>query len=137
MALTDEEMRDNVVRLAFGGRPDRFEAFCYSSRAREDEMSGRLRSAADHWRQVERLDDVRLAAMVRNDGVDILVDLAGHTWGHRLLAFARKPAPVQASWIGYIDTTGLSSIDYLVINFSHQPCGSDCQCCILTLNIAF
>jgi predicted O-linked N-acetylglucosamine transferase (SPINDLY family) len=62
---------------------------------------------------------------VRNDGIDILVDLAGHTGGNRLTAFARRPAPVQASWLGYIDTTGLAAVDYVVTDAHETPRGDE------------
>src|SRR5262249_31639171 len=70
-------------------------------------------------------DDQELAQAVREDGIDILVDLAGHTRGHRLLAFARKPAPIQITWAGYPDTTGLAQMDYLVSDRWQTPARSD------------
>jgi predicted O-linked N-acetylglucosamine transferase (SPINDLY family) len=67
------------------------------------------------------LDDAALAARVRAEDIDILVDLAGHTAGNRLLAFARKPAPVQLTWAGYVGTTGLAAIDWLIADRFHVP----------------
>lgn len=84
----------------------------YSTHPREDEVSERLKSLVDVWRQVDRLDDDALAQLARNDRIDILFDLSGHTSRNRLRVFAIKPAPVQVSWIGYPGTTGMSSIDY-------------------------
>ena len=88
------------------------ELFAYSNLLQEDATSQRLKQLVDHWLPVLLLDDAQLAQQVRDDGIDILIDLSGHTVLNRLLAFARKPAPVQASWIGYSETTGLTAMDY-------------------------
>lgn len=89
-----------------------FEIICYSSARRPDGLTDRLRSHADQWRQVNDLSDEALAALVRQDRIDILVDLTMHMAGSRLLAFARKPAPVQVTYLAYCGTTGLRAIDY-------------------------
>ena len=89
-----------------------FEIFCYSAARREDAMSQRLRSHADTWRNVVALNDEQLAQVIREDQIDILVDLAMHTDAARLLAFARRPAPVQVTYLAYASTTGLEAIDY-------------------------
>jgi protein O-GlcNAc transferase len=99
------------------------EVFAYSNRAVEDEVACRLKALADQWRQVSTLDDASLARLVRSDEIDILIDLSGHTVGNRLLAFARKPAPVQASWIGYPETTGLTAVDYYLADPFSAPWG--------------
>jgi protein O-GlcNAc transferase len=91
-----------------------WEAICYSDVLVPDRRTDWLRSRSDLWREVKGLTDEELAALIRKDEVDILIDLAGHTGRNRLLVFARKPAPVQASWIGYFNTTGLESMDYLI-----------------------
>jgi predicted O-linked N-acetylglucosamine transferase (SPINDLY family) len=91
-----------------------FEIFCYAEVARPDEVTLRLQTLADHWRFVAGMTDDALAETIRADGIDILVDLNGHTAGHRLQVFARKPAPVQVTWIGYPATTGLTAIDYFL-----------------------
>jgi protein O-GlcNAc transferase len=100
-----------------------FEIFCYSNYGRADAVTGRLKSVADHWREVSALNDAALATLVRDDAIDILVDLSGHTLHNRLLAFARKPAPVQATWLGYLNTTGLEAMDYRITDAQASPPG--------------
>ena len=89
-----------------------FEVYCYSDLRTPDAMTARLRARADVWRETFSLDDAQLAQQVRDDRIDILVDLAVHTAGNRLLVFARKPAPIQVTWLGYPGSTGLKTIDY-------------------------
>jgi predicted O-linked N-acetylglucosamine transferase (SPINDLY family) len=86
----------------------------YSNTYLDDSMSERLRELFGHWNHVVGLSDEKIAEKVRADGIDILIDLAGHTAHNRLLTLARKPAPVQATWIGYPGTTGLESVDYFI-----------------------
>jgi protein O-GlcNAc transferase len=88
-----------------------FEVFAYANMLGGDEVTQRLRGHVDHWRDVLGLDDPQLAAQVRADNIDILIDLAGHTRGNRLTAFALNPAPVQITYLGYPATTGLSAIN--------------------------
>lgn len=94
-----------------------YEIFVYSSSQRSDEVSNRLRKVADQWRDVSHLCDEALARLIRDDQIDILVDLAAHSESHRLMVFARKPAPVQATFLAYCSTAGLPAIDY---RFSDQ-----------------
>ena len=103
---------------AFGFRPmllhhdkTQFEITCYSCAVVEDEVTKDFRRAADRWRNVAQLSDDELCQLINNDQIDILVDLPGHTAGHRLGVFARKPAPVQVS--AGATGTGLPTIDYL------------------------
>ncbi|MES2935500.1 MAG: tetratricopeptide repeat protein, partial [Pseudomonadota bacterium] len=91
-----------------------FEVFCYSNREIDDAQSARVKSAVDHWIPCQQLSDEAMAQRIRADRIDILIDLSGHTLGHRLLVFARKPAPVQASWLGFGYTTGLTTMDYFI-----------------------
>lgn len=86
--------------------------YAYHNNSVDDVISARLRKLIPHWCHVEKLSDAALVAKIREDGIDILIDLSGHTGKNRLRVFAAKPAPVQASWIGYPLTTGLSTIDY-------------------------
>ncbi|HMK49908.1 MAG TPA: tetratricopeptide repeat protein [Thermodesulfovibrionales bacterium] len=99
------------------------EVFCYSSVLYEDEVTSRIRDCSDHWRDITSLSDGKAAEMIRADGIDLLVDLAGHTSNNRLLLFARKPAPVQLSWIGYPATTGFSSMNYKIVDRHTDPPG--------------
>ena len=91
---------------------ERFEIFCYSNHKHVDSVTERLKSRADHWCSLVGRSDEQAAQQIRADQIDILVDLNGHTGNNRLLLFARKPAPVQVTWIGYPNTTGLSAMDY-------------------------
>lgn len=77
-----------------------------------DEVTARVRGTMAQWRDVAGFDDAALDALIRADGIDILIDLSGHTAHNRLPMFARKPAPLQATWIGYPGTTGLAAMDY-------------------------
>ena len=88
-------------------------------------MTARLQSAATQWRDVAGMSDQRLAEQIRADRIDILFDLAGHTAHNRLLVFARTPAPIQITWIGYEGTTGLAAMDYLLADRHLVPEGSD------------
>jgi protein O-GlcNAc transferase len=101
----------------------RFEVFCYYNNSYSDDTTKRLRSRATGWREVLPLSDAALADRIRGDSIDILVDLSGHTAHHRLPVFARKPAPVQATWLGYLNTTGLETIDYRVTDGRASPEG--------------
>lgn len=102
---------------------NQFEIFCYSLVSAEDKVTRRIQEYADHWRNISSISDEQAAEFIRNDKIDILVDLAGHTANNRILLFARKPAPVQVSWIGYSATTGLSAIDYKLADTYTDPPG--------------
>lgn len=91
-----------------------FDVYCYDNSPMEDAVTARLRALPLAWRPCQELDDAAVARKVREDRIDILVDLNGHLFGNRLLAFARRPAPIQATWLGYPNTTGLQAIDYWI-----------------------
>lgn len=91
------------------------ESVVYHNALAQDEMTQRARAAATHWRDIAGLGDAQVTDLVRQDGIDILVDLSGHTAGNRLTVFARRAAPVQVSWLGYPGSTGLAEMDYILI----------------------
>jgi protein O-GlcNAc transferase len=101
------------------------EVFCYSDARVSDEITAKLRQSAHMWRHTAGMPDAQLASGIRSDRIDILVDLSLHSMGNRLLVFARKPAPVQVTWLGYPGTTGLSSIDYRLTDPFLDPAGTD------------
>jgi len=92
----------------------RFRIVLYSNASREDGSTARFVELADQWRNIAPLTDAEAAALMRRDGVDVLVDLSGHTAGNRLLAFARRPAPVQMTYLGYPSGTGMAAMDYRI-----------------------
>jgi len=102
----------------------KIESFCYSDVASPDSVTERFKELACEWRDIAALSDEAVASLVRADRIDILFDLAGHT-GRRLRVFAMKPAPVQATWIGYPSTTGLSTMDFRVSDAESDPPGSE------------
>jgi predicted O-linked N-acetylglucosamine transferase (SPINDLY family) len=98
-----------------------FAAYCYSGRPSEDEIGERIKRHADEFRRTIAMTDEALIERIRDDSIDVLIDLSGHTAANRLVAFAHKPAPVQATWAGYIGTTGLQAIDWLIADRFHVP----------------
>ncbi|MDP2762116.1 MAG: tetratricopeptide repeat protein [Sideroxyarcus sp.] len=95
----------------------------YATHIIDDRYSKRLHGYFAHWHTITSLTEDVLAEKIRADGIDILIDLSGHTGKNRLLTFARKPAPVQVSWIGYPGTTGLSAMDYFLTDRFFLPPG--------------
>lgn len=100
---------------------ERFHVMCYYTGERTDDITDRCRAGADQWRRLAGLTDLQAAAQIAADEIDILVDLAGHTEGGRLMIFAHKPAPVQVSFLGYPGTTGLPAIDYRLTDALADP----------------
>jgi predicted O-linked N-acetylglucosamine transferase (SPINDLY family) len=101
---------------------DIFEIFCYSDVLSPDKVTERLRQYDVKWTNIVGISDPQAADMIRQDRIDILVDLAGHTGPNRILLFTRKPAPLQISWIGYPNTTGFVAMDYKIVdNFTDPP----------------
>jgi protein O-GlcNAc transferase len=99
------------------------EVCCYADVMRPDGMTNRLRGNADFWRNVAGQSDEEVARLIREDGIDVLVDLTMHMEGSRPLVFARKPAPVQVCWLAYPGTTGLSAMDYRLTDPYLDPAG--------------
>ena len=104
-------------------RRDRFEVYCYSNWAKPDDVTEQFRGLCDRWRDIAGVDDAMAAQMVRDDRIDILVDLSGHTEGNRLLLFARKPAPIQVTYMGYLGTSGMAAMDLRITDPHIDPVG--------------
>ena len=102
---------------------EKYEIFCYSDVLHPDEVTDCIQKHADQWRNIVGMSDEAVCEGIRIDEIDILIDLAGHTAGNRMLLFARKPAPVQVSWMGYPSTTGLSTMDYKIVDSYTDPPG--------------
>jgi protein O-GlcNAc transferase len=103
--------------------PTQVEIFAYADLLNPDSTTARLQKIVHQWRNTTGITDQALTEMIRADKIDILVDLAGHTAGNRLLVFARKPAPIQITYLGYPDTTGLSTVDYRLTDLHADPPG--------------
>ncbi len=147
VGYVSQDLLGRVVVKFFGpvlAHPDRraVEASCYADILSPDAVTGHLRGLAAAWRDVHGRSDEEVAEMVRRDRIDVLVDLAGHT-GNRLGVFARRPAPVQVTWLGYPATTGLPTIQYRLTDAVADPEGGEraeteelvrlpgCFCCFL------
>lgn len=115
-----------VEPLLAGHDRERVDVYCYSSVAAPDDVTERLKSRVgdDHWRDISRASDQRAAQMIRDDGIDVLIDLAGHTNHNRLGVFALRPAPAQATYQGYPNTTGMNAIAYRVTDAHADPEGA-------------
>ena len=97
------------------------EVFCYSFGTAADGITDRIRVLSDHWRDVAASSETEIADAIHADGIDVLVDLVGHTGTPRLGVFAQKPAPVQVAWVGYLGTTGLTRMDYRLCDARTDP----------------
>ncbi len=114
-----------IVPLLSGHNHDQFEIFCYSNSTKHDDTTDRMRSYADGWRDIAMLSEDESAEVIRNDRIDILVDLAMHMATNQIYVFARKPAPVQATWLAYPGGTGLEGMDYRITDWHMDPPGTD------------
>lgn len=115
-----------VVPLLEAHDHTQFEIHCYASVLKPDDVTDRLQAAADVWHDVLALSDTELAAKIRQDEIDILIDLTMHMQRNRLLVFAQKPAPVQMTWMAYPGSTGLKTIDYRITDhFQDWPGEND------------
>ncbi len=112
-----------LLPLFVGHEHREFEIFCYASTPVPDEFTRQLRSRSDRWREIGDVTDEGLAELIREDRIDVLVDLDAHMPGNRLLAFARKPAPVQVTYLAYCSTTGLQVMDYRLTDPLLDPLG--------------
>lgn len=132
---TDRPIRVGYVSPDFGNHPvgrfilpallgrdrARFHVTCYSDSELKDDTAAALKASADVWLETATLNDEQLATQIRADSIDILIDLTGHTARNRLLCFAREPAPIQATYLGYPATTGLKAIDFRLTDAIADP----------------
>lgn len=118
-----------LVRVLEGFDPSQVETVCYYDGLVDDDFTNRIKAAASAWRNVGSLTDEELADGIDADRIDLLIDLAGHTARNRLPVFARRPAPIQATWLGYEGTTGLRAMDYLLADQYLVPPGSERHYC--------
>jgi protein O-GlcNAc transferase len=102
-----------------------FHITIYANQTAADDLTSRVKSSVDAWVPILGLDDDTVAAKIAADGIDLLVDLSGHTAGNRLGVFARRPARVQAAWLGYFATTGLPTMDYVLMDEHHLVPGAE------------
>jgi protein O-GlcNAc transferase len=114
------------LAAALAAKPDRrIELIAYAGHVTDDDVTNRIKPHCLGWRRTFGLGDEALARMIREDAIDVLIDLSGHTAHNRLTMFAWKPAPVQASWLGYFATTGVGAIDYFIAD--QWTAGSDSE----------
>ncbi len=112
-----------VLRNLRRNHSQQWEIYCYSATQRADAVTGRFMAAAHEWRDIGTLPARKAAEIIREDSVDILVDLGGHTAQSRLPVFALQPAPIQVSWIGYPNTTGMQRMHYRLVDSITDPRG--------------
>lgn len=101
----------------------RFEVFCYSNNPKPDAVTERIEALAEHWRDIAFVSDEEAGRQIERDGIDILVDLSGHTAGNRLQLLANKPAPLQVNYLGYPATLAMSAIGYRLVDAVTDPPG--------------
>ncbi len=99
----------------------KFEIYCYGEIKKVDEITEEIKASCDHWRSTLGLTDAEIIEQIKQDQIDILIDLAGHTDDNRLPIFFSKPAPIQASYLGYFATTGIPTIDYWITDHHLHP----------------
>ncbi|WP_424894957.1 tetratricopeptide repeat protein [Tepidimonas sp. HKU79] len=97
------------------------EVYAYHNHTASDDMTARIQNAVDHWRVIAEFSTEAACELIRSDGIDVLIDLSGHTGYHRLDVFAKKPAPVQVTWLGFVTSTGLGTVDALLADAVSAP----------------
>ncbi len=100
---------------------DKYEVYCYSNRAMEDDLTQVVKQHCTGWRKIVHANDEEVVTLIRGDQIDVLFDLSGHTDGNRLTAFSLKPAPLQISWLGYPHTTGIDAMDAVLSDAINLP----------------
>jgi predicted O-linked N-acetylglucosamine transferase (SPINDLY family) len=126
--LRDHVVGRNLLPLIRNHDWKNFEIFAYAANFHRDPVADELRASCRGWRSILGVADERAAAMIREDRIDILVDLALHSARNRLLLFARKPAPVQTTYLGYCSTTGLEAMDFRLSDPYLDPLNSNLRC---------
>jgi protein O-GlcNAc transferase len=126
VGFVSADLRTHPVGQFFGhllGQFDRerLHVTAFANQTGGDHQTLAMKEKADGWHTIEKLPDSEVDALIRSEMIDILVDLSGHTGGNRMKLFARKPAPIQATWLGYSGTTGLAEIDYIIADDSIIP----------------
>jgi predicted O-linked N-acetylglucosamine transferase (SPINDLY family) len=130
VGLVSGDLRRHAVGFFLAGAlpvldSSRVRISCFTTSTSEDALTARLRMAAAAWHDISRMNDEVVFTLVRREAIDVLVDMSGYTAGARLELFATRPAPVQAAWIGYFGTTGLSAIDWLIADRHLVPPGDE------------
>ena len=127
IGIVSPDLRNHAIAYFIEGyfrEHDRgqYPIYCFdASPFPEDDVTAALRLEVDGWHVVASLTDNELCELIRDQQIDILIDLSGHTAHNRLMIFAQRPAPVQVSWFGYMNTTGLTSMDYRLTDLGHDP----------------
>ena len=132
VGVVSGDLRDHPVGYFMEGLlahldPSRIELVAYASDCKTTQLTARIKPYFSAWRSLLGLSDEAAAALIRADGIHILLDLAGHSAKNRLPLFAWKPAPVQATWLGYWATTGVAEIDYIIADATGVPPGNEGQ----------
>lgn len=129
IGFVSPDFRNHSVAFFFEALLDHgdstIEIHCYSNTHKPDTTTDRIRAHVAGWRDITALSDIDAAMVIQQDGIDVLVDLAGHTGDHRLGVFALRPSPVQITYLGYPNTTGLPTIDYRITDAVADPDGAD------------
>ena len=130
VGMVSADLRQHAVAHFLGAvlahlDPARMQLHAYSNSAVQDETTARLRRFFAGWRQIDTLNDRQAAECIRDDGIDVLIDLSGLTAGHRQGLFAERPAPLQLSWLGYFSTTGNPAIDGVLADPTTVPAGEE------------
>jgi predicted O-linked N-acetylglucosamine transferase (SPINDLY family) len=126
VGLVSADFRNHPVGIFLEGvlgklDRDSLKLYAYANQTYDDSLSERIKPLFEKWNSVSQLSDDQLADQIRSDEIDLLIDLSGHTADNRLLTFARRPDPVQATWLGYANTTGLESMDYILADHISLP----------------
>ncbi|MCB5188953.1 tetratricopeptide repeat protein [Methylobacillus caricis] len=125
------DMRDHAVAYFMEPvfahhNPKQVNVHVFSTSKQQDATTERLKKLVPHWHDVSTLDDDALYHLIRQQKIDILIDLSGHTQGHRLYVFARRAAPVQVTWLGYVGSTlGMKEMDYRLTDWGMDPLGNE------------